>query len=244
MKKYELTTEVKVEFGVTLYRIRALVDIVRHGVKAGDLGGWVEKESNLDQEHDAWVFDDARVCGNAWVFDDAQVSGNAWVFDDARVFDNAQVSGNAQVFGNARVCDDARVFGNAWVFDDAQVSGNAWVSGNARVSGNAQVSGNAWVFDDARVSGNAQVCDDAWVSKTAHVLTVGPIGSRDDTTTFFRAKFSAGFAISVCCGCFRGTVDEFRAKVKQTHGDSKYGKAYQLAADLAETQIEIDKEAL
>ena len=153
MQKYELTDETRAEYGVTLHRIRALVDIVRYGIKAGDLGGWVEKESNLDQEHDAWVFDDARVCGNAWVF------------------------------------------------------------------------------------------DDAWVSKTAHVLTVGPIGSRDDTTTFFRAKFSAGFAISVCCGCFRGTVDEFRAKVKQTHGDSKYGKAYQLAADLAETQIELDEEA-
>ena len=202
MKKYELTTEVKVEFGVTLHRIRALVDIVRHGVKAGDLGGWIEKESNLDQEHGAWVSGNARVSGNALV------SGNAWVSGDARVY------------------GDAQVYGDAWV------SGNAWVSGDARVYGDAQVYGDAWVFGDAQVS------------KTAHVLTVGPIGSRDDTTTFFRAKSSAGFAISVCCGCFRGTVDEFRAKVKQTHGDSKYGEAYQLAADLAETQIEIDKEAL
>ena len=154
MKKYELTNEVKVEFGVTLHRTRALIDIKRWDVKSGDTGGWIESEANLDQDGEAWVY------------------GDAWVY------------------GNARVYGDARVY------------------------------------------------------KTAHVLTVGLIGSRDDTTTFFRAKFSAGFAISVCCGCFRGTVDEFRAKVKQTHGDSKYGKAYQLAADLAETQIEIDKEAL
>jgi hypothetical protein len=100
----------------------------------------------------------------------------------------------------------------------------------------ARVSGEAWVFDKARVSG------EALVSKTVHVLTVGPIGSRDDTTTFFRTKLLTGFAISVCCGCFRGTVDEFRAKVKQTHGDNKHGKAYQLAADLAEAQIELGEE--
>ena len=61
MKKYELTDETKVEHGVTLHRIRALVDIVRYGVKAGDLGGWIESEANLDQEHEAWVFDDAWV---------------------------------------------------------------------------------------------------------------------------------------------------------------------------------------
>nr|DAH24697.1 MAG TPA: putative transferase, nesg, ydcK, Structural Genomics.38A [Caudoviricetes sp.] len=187
MKKYELTDEVKVEFGVTLHRIRALVDIERWGVKAGDLGGWVEKESNLDQDHDAWV------------------SGKA------------------------------RVYGKAWVPDDAWVSGKARVYGKARVSGNAQVSGKARVYDDARVSGDARV------SKAAHVLTAGPIGSRDDTTTFFRAEFSAGFAISVCCGCFRGTLDEFRAKVKQTHGDNKHGKVYQIAADLAEAQIELEE---
>lgn len=54
MKKYELTDETKVEHGVTLHRIRALVDIVRYGVKAGDLGGWIESEANLSQEHE-WM---------------------------------------------------------------------------------------------------------------------------------------------------------------------------------------------
>lgn len=46
MKKYEFTGETKVAFGVTLHRIRALVDI-RAGVKAGAVGGWIEKEENL-----------------------------------------------------------------------------------------------------------------------------------------------------------------------------------------------------
>ncbi|EIS4369123.1 hypothetical protein LZU94_002521, partial [Salmonella enterica] len=54
MKKYELVTELSEEFLCKkLFRIRALVSF--EGVEAGDLGGWVEKEENLDQAGDAWV---------------------------------------------------------------------------------------------------------------------------------------------------------------------------------------------
>ena len=68
MKNFELTNETVVnEAGVTLHRIRAVKDIVtpHFTVKAGDLGGFVEKEENLDDN--AWVYDNARVYDNAWV---------------------------------------------------------------------------------------------------------------------------------------------------------------------------------
>lgn len=39
--KFELTAETQVVFGVTFHRIRALRDIARWLVKAGDLGGWL-----------------------------------------------------------------------------------------------------------------------------------------------------------------------------------------------------------
>lgn len=67
MKKYEFVDEVKVAFGITLRRIRALISF--SDVKAGDLGGFIEKEDNLPQSGDAWVYGDAQVCGNAWVCD-------------------------------------------------------------------------------------------------------------------------------------------------------------------------------
>ena len=111
MKKFELTTDSIKRNGVTLYRIKSLIDF--EDVKAGDLGGYVEKEENLSQYGDAWAFDDAQVYGNALV------SGNACVSGNALVCGNACVSGNALVRGNARVS------GNAWAFDDARVSGDA-----------------------------------------------------------------------------------------------------------------------
>ena len=69
--KYELTGDPN---DAGLRRIRALQDIPRHGVRAGDVGGWVQGERNLDQAGDAWVSGDAQVSGNAWVSGDARVS--------------------------------------------------------------------------------------------------------------------------------------------------------------------------
>lgn len=38
-----------------LFRIQALVDIPAHGVKAGDLGGYVERERCLSRRGDSWA---------------------------------------------------------------------------------------------------------------------------------------------------------------------------------------------
>ena len=66
MKKFKLTSNTKVNaLGVTLFQIECTVAIERHGIKVGDLGGWVESEE---------VNGNARVSGDAWVFGDAWVS--------------------------------------------------------------------------------------------------------------------------------------------------------------------------
>ena len=226
MKKYELTAEFIEKWGKKLFRIKALIGF--GSVEAGELGGYVEKEDNLAQNGNAWVFDDAEVYGNARVYDDA------WVYGDARVYGNAEVYGDARVYGNARVYDDA------WVYGDARVYGNAEVYGDARVYGNARVCDDAWVHGNAWVCGNARVCDDAWVYGNAWVcgnadyLLIGRIGSRFSFTTFFKNKDKG---ITVSCGCFLGTIAEFRAKVTGKHGNNKHAKMYNLAADMAELQI-------
>ena len=127
---------------------------------------------------------------------------------------------------------NAWVSGDAWVYGDAQVCGNALVCDNARVYGNALVCGNALVYGDARVSGDARVCDNA------HYMTIGPIGSRNGITTFFRDKSGK---IMVMCGCFYGDIDAFIEEVKQTHRESKHAKAYLAAAELAKIQIDISE---
>ena len=170
MKKFELTSEFVTFLGKKLFRIKALVAF--GGVKEGELGGFVEKEENLDQSGDAWV------------------------------------SGNAQVYGNA------------------------WVYGNALVSGDAQVYGDAWVYGAAWVYGNA------WVQCCRDYSATSCFGSENRTTTFFRTKDNG---ISVRCGCFYGTLEEFREKVKERHGDSRLAKEYLMLADLMEFRLSKDE---
>jgi hypothetical protein len=170
MKKYEFTSETKLWFGRTLHRIRAVIAF--GDVAVGDLGGWIEKEDNLSHDDQAWVCDEARVCGEALVCDEARVCGEALVCDEARVY------GKARVYGEARVC------------------------------------------------------------KQEHWLSVGPIGSRNDFTTFFRTK---NMEIFVTCGCFRGNIEAFEAKVKLTHGDSNHAKVYLAAIELAKARISMEE---
>ena len=110
-RKWEFTGETKVYFGITLKRIRAVVEFKpKCGIfiHKGELGGWIEKESNM--YGDAWVsgnakvYGDAEVYDNAWVYDNAEVSGNAWVYV------NAKVSGNAKVKSSGDYC----VYKNTW----------------------------------------------------------------------------------------------------------------------------------
>ena len=112
-----------------------------------------------------------------------------------------------------------------------------WIEKENNLShdGNAWVFRNAEVYDNARVYGNAEVCGDAEVFRMEHYLVIGPIGSRNAFTTFFRTKDRK---IKVICGCFFGTIDEFLAKVKLTHGDSKHAKVYQVAVEVALAQLE------
>ena len=115
--------------------------------------------------------------------------------------------------------------------DNAMVSGDAVVFGNAIVSGYARVDNNARVFGDAWVSG------DAWVHKPSDIALIKGFGSEFRATSFFRCVDGI---VRCQCGCFYGTVDEFRSKVRETHGNSKYAKEYLMIADLMELHFKED----
>lgn len=68
-KKFELTDKfVFNTFGIKLFQIKCTKSFKY--AKEGDLGGYVEKDENLDQESNAWVYGDAWVYGNADIEND------------------------------------------------------------------------------------------------------------------------------------------------------------------------------
>ena len=94
-----------------------------------------------------------------------------------------------------------------------------------------------WLEKESNLSGdgNAQVSGDAWVFKAKHYLIMGPMGSRNAITTFFRNKNGD---IKVNCGCFHGDIHEFLDKVEKTHGDNKYAVVYRASVQVALEQID------
>lgn len=202
-----------------LYRIKALKDF--GSVKKGDLGGYVERETNLSQEGLCWIGD------NAIVKDFARVRDEAYVYENAKVQDNAEVSGNVEVYGHALiggeslVTDFASVGGNAKVLDEAIIKNNAYVSGNAKVrdhviikdsalvsdyakihgkaviSNYAEVSGNAEVYGNAQVSGHAaildyvQIFEQAFITDRARVEDYGVIGGNAQISDYAQIKGQA-----------------------------------------------------
>lgn len=67
----------------------------------------------------------------------------------------------------------------------------------------------------------AKVYEDFTIISQYGIMTIGYLGCRYDYTIFFNCQ-----EIIVRCGCFCGTIDEFEKRVKETHGDNKYGKDY------------------
>ena len=208
-KKYKLTDETINVNGKTLYRIKSLKDF--GNVKKGDKGGFVEKEENLSQSGDCWVYDNAKVYNNAKVFDYADIYGNA------EVFGNTIVSGNARVYGNAKV------YHYAMVYDDAEVCDNAIISGNAEVYHNAAVYGNARVFGNAEICGKAEIANDLDYIVFKNWWSSGRYFTWTRSNNMWKV------------GCFYGTSNELIEKAYRDSNES--GKEYERVVKYVESML-------
>ena len=243
-KKYEFTDETKEIDGRILHRIAATKDFYRGNrisiVMKGDLGGFIESEDNLSHDGGSWVMGDscvyerAHIIGNVLVGGCAHVHGNALVGENAYVYGNALVSGNAHVYGNALVSENVHVHGYANIYGSSIIRGNTHVYDDVIIHGDANISGNAHVHGDANISGNAHICENADIISNADYTVVSGFGSKNRTTTFF---LSSNKKVLVSCGCFIGYLDEFRAKVLETHGCTPLGQEYLMIADLMEARF-------
>lgn len=94
--KYTILTEESMEHlsTTTLLRIQSLVDIPKHGVKAGDKGGWIECASNLSQEGACWVSDESKVYGGA------RIAGNVLVKDSSIISEETEIQGETIISGS------------------------------------------------------------------------------------------------------------------------------------------------
>lgn len=110
-KKYELTEEfLHSSNGTRMFRIKALVNIPYHGVKRGELGGFIESVNNLSQQGNAWVMP------NCHVFGDSEISGDVIVKNGAEIQDS-HLSYDIVVSGIVKI-KDSHLTGNRFRIED------------------------------------------------------------------------------------------------------------------------------
>lgn len=213
---------------ITLHRIVAINDLKQHLVKKGDLGGWIEKESNL--QGNAWVGNEAMV------FDNAMVFGNAIVYEDATVYGDSKIYGKAKVYGNSFIRDKATVCG------ESSVTGISFISDFSKIDGcayckNCSINGNSYIFGKSNLNGNVQTFGYAYIGSDNDFCVLSKFGSVNRDITFFR---NINKKIFVNCGCFQGTLDEFVQQVKKTHRRTKYEKEYLTMVELIKIKFNTD----
>lgn len=227
-KKYELTNETITFHKRTLYLIKALRSF--SDVKEGDLGGYVESESNLSQHGNCWVYDKAKV------FDNAIVRHNATVRMNAQVYDNAHINENALILRNVSVCKHAIIGGYVTLTDNAMICGEAFINGNAFVGD------SAYIDDKAHISGKAKIVKCTIVNGYAYIKGNAVIESMKDYLVF-QDNWISGYPFTYTKSNkmwtnveFHGTSEEL---LEYAYKQSKTsGKNYELYVNLVNRLVE------
>jgi UDP-3-O-[3-hydroxymyristoyl] glucosamine N-acyltransferase len=165
-KKYELTDETLGVGTTKMYRIRSLRDF--SDVKEGDLGGYIESESNLSHDGNCWVYDEAQVFAGARIYDNAIIARYAKAFYGAEIFENARVCGATVVFNKGKVYGSAQTFNNVSVINGAVVHSTAKIYRWACICDNANIGGDCIIdtHDDSHTIIRGITLDHGvWVAK-------------------------------------------------------------------------------
>lgn len=222
MKKYEMIPD-----GTGLYRIKSLINIPKYDVYVGDLGGRVEKETNLSHSGACWIGRNARVVDNATLREDAIADDNAYICDCA------YVGGSAEISDYANVMDTAHIDGNAWV------GGHATIGGRCKISDNVKIDGQVYMCGNVMVAGRVYIGVDV-------VLQGDIIIKRMSDIVIFKNFWSSGryFAWTRSnnmwsVGCFYGTGEEL---IKKAYADSEIsGREYERVVKYVESILEDEK---
>jgi len=203
----------------TFTKIRALRDIPRHNVKAGDIGGRVQTPYNLSQEGDCWIEQ------GSMVRHEAHVSGNALICNTSAVADRSIVSGDA-------IIDDSGIYEYAVISDNVVITDcvafdNPVIRGNTRIE-NLRLMGACDLYGDTEIVNNKeQRCTVENLQgefSTDTPLIQGPALS---SGRYSFAYQQTDGSVKVTCGCFEGSLDEYLAAIEETHKNNhEYLKQY------------------
>jgi hypothetical protein len=159
--------------GRKLFQIEALKDFAN--VCTGDLGGYVQHESNLSQRGSCWIYNDGIAMDTSRVTNSASIHGQAVVKDSALLSEFCTVQGNAVISGRGDIAGHADISENGTVSGDGAVRGFGRVEGHGSIYYLGRVEGNGCVTDHATVGGRTIISGSSSVRGSAEAMGFGEV---------------------------------------------------------------------
>lgn len=187
----------------TLYQIVALKDFIalHTKVKQNEKGGYIEKENNLSQKGECWIFHNGNVYGDASIQEDALIYGGS-IYNKAiikgrvHVYQYPLIGGSAILSDNVTVHNQAQIGGNAKIYENALITGVCMIGGNSKIYGHAQITDRSTVMDDAEIFGDGILTNSAKAIQNARIDTSVRYGIVcEDITKNIVAQIDACFGI-------------------------------------------------
>lgn len=210
-----------------LYRIKAKKDfeVFGHKIKKGDIGGLIECLDHIKNDK-FWIGSNVIVIKNTRI-------NKSYIDTEAHqmIISNTYIHNTNICIGRKYIISiiqnsDIRNSKIDASFCNIRTSNINW----SNITECTIVTDNAKIVDSNVVTTSAKSIKllncriiNGFITSSNDTISISPIGSRKDTTTFY---FNKDRDIIVNCGCFNDTIEEFEENVRKTHGDNKYAKQY------------------
>lgn len=180
-----------------LQRLQALRDIPEHGVKAGDLGGYVTKKVKLSHEGSCWIGEEAQVLGDVTITDNVYIGDNAtinasytsWNYmypGNLLISDNVRITGsvlielyhfsekipaqNKTIQGNVVITDNASLLNPSQIKGDVKIHGAATVGSHSILTDFTEIFGNVTIDESCKITGSSKILEHARLGKNVIVI--------------------------------------------------------------------------
>lgn len=158
------------------YQLKALRDIPEHGVKAGDLGGFVTSPKTLSPIGSCWIGGNAMVVGKRIRVQDSTYIGDEAVvmnLPSKTLLDKATiiVSGFARIDEQATVMEQVSfgfLLNESKITDKTHIYGNALVHSTVLVSGGSKIYGSACIKEAVHID-NCEIKDEVSIGNRSTV---------------------------------------------------------------------------
>lgn len=180
-----------------LYRLQALRDIPEHGVKSGDLGGYVTKKVKLSHDGSCWIGEKAQVLGDVTITDSAYIGDKAtingsytnWNYmypGNLLISDNVRIAGsvlielyhfsekidpqNKVIQGNVVIIDSASLINPLLIKDEVKIHGAAAIGSHSIITDTAEIFGNVAIDESCNITGESKILEHARLGKNVMVV--------------------------------------------------------------------------